>query len=110
MRIEIVHNDPEDCSREQSKEPRCELEHSKDSSAKTRWRANRGQPYYSAGPTSQQPKQMVNALAMSAGVRCPELTRLGPMRLLNEDECPLLALSGHFLLHRECPLSRVKRT
>ena len=45
-----------------------------------------------------------------AGVRCPELTRLGPMRLLNEDECPLLALSGHFLLHRECPLSRVKRT
>ena len=77
MRIEIAHNDPEDCSREQSKEPRCELEHSKDSSAKTRWRANRGQPYYSAGPTSQQPKQMVNALAMSsligAGVMRPEL-------------------------------------
>jgi hypothetical protein len=24
--------------------------------------------------------------------------------------CPLLAVSGHFLLHRECPLSGVKRT
>jgi putative ABC transport system substrate-binding protein len=32
MRIEIVHNDP---SREQSKEPRCELEHSKDNRQKT---------------------------------------------------------------------------
>jgi hypothetical protein len=29
---------------------------------------------------------MVNALAMSAGVRCPEFTRLGPMRLSDEGD------------------------
>jgi hypothetical protein len=35
---------------------------------------------------------------------CPELTRLGPMRILNEDECPLLALGGHRLVRCTCLL------
>src|SRR6476646_4323372 len=104
MGIEIVHSDPEDCSREQSKEPRCELEDSKDRSAKK--------------PDSELtevnritlPGQRLNNLnkwltrsrcpVFSAwGVACPELVtrmnvnsldanqpRLGPMRLLNEGD------------------------